>query len=276
MTSYSRFTNLPPSTLTPPSQNVYQHSPSYPLPRQAPHLEAQNRIEDYRIAAEQASHCAEDIGRKFEALRHFIKDLDNPHITEDKFVTSFCVQFGNPLGITTQRNFLDPLEYPVFREICEEVSQALKGVRNAQEGLRLLQENFRVILGIKNYDGQTLLDQLASRFAFQLDNFRGKRELNTLGETLEKYKNNLQRRIQLPIASGEAIKLCEDAAILSERADYTFKSLPIPAKEAVCKRIWELDGGGRRESDYGEKRVLENKEMLLSHQGHCPLKDALE
>jgi glycogen synthase len=245
--------------LTAPSRAPYPISPQS-LQIQ---LGNQNQIASYQKAAENAYQSANEMGTKLDALQHLIRDLENPRIDNDILFGTFCQQCANPLGIP-QRN---PLENPLLKTLCEKVSQGLSAnsQSNAETGKRLLETNFRSILRIKNYDGLTLLDQLAAHFAHQLEIYRAIGKLNTIGATLEEHKSLQQRTDQL-----------ERAATLRLNATKAYEGLPGTAKEALCYRIYQLDGGGNKGSNYGNDQILANIEKLLSHQGQCPIKDALE
>lgn len=256
------FTRSGLSLTPPPSLSSNRNSgvdPNIPIPSALTQvgIETQVRINAYRTSASEAYLSADEIGKKLASFNHFIRDLENPNIRNDIFVQSFKQHVGSSL----------------FKKVCEEVAEALTGDRNSETGERLLNENFRAILRIKNYDGQSLLDQIASFYAYQLENYRGMGELNHLGEILEKYHDILQRAGMLPINFGA--RLLEDAAKLKLDAIKAFQNLPNSAKGAICKRIYELDGGGEKERDYGYNQVIGDIQKLFSHQGVCPIKDAI-
>jgi glycogen synthase len=244
----------PPPTLTPYRRVITTPSSLLPVSTQI-NPEVQLRIDAYRRVATGAYQSAEEIGKKAESFRLFIRDLENPDISNEFFTQSFKQHIGAHL----------------FKKICEEVSQGMTGTRNAETGERLLKENFRSILRIKDYDGRNLLDQIEAYYSYQLENYRGIGELNHLGEILEKHNDLLQRAGRLSITLGT--KLYEDAAKLKLDAMKTFQSLPDPAKSAICKKIYELDGGGQKEIDYGYKTALGDIQKLLLHRGASPIKD---
>ena len=217
----------------------------------------QEQIDTYRGDANTNYQTSTEVGRKLESFKHFIADLDNSHVNHALLVQSFKDHIGMEL----------------FRKACEEISQALTGNKNAQQGEQLLNENFRVMLRIKDHDGRNLLEQIAAHYAYQLENHRGSGELNHLGEILEKYRDLLQRAPSAAPALGAT--MYQDAAKLKTEAMNAFQSLPIPAKGAVCKRIYELDGGGAKAPDYGYTTALADIRKILSHKDVCPIKDAI-
>jgi glycogen synthase len=246
----------PPPTFT-PYQRIANPTPI--LPSNPINPEAQSRIEACRRAKIEANRSAEEIGKKVESFRHFIRDLDNPNISNEIFVQSLKQHIGNNQ----------------FKKICEEVSQAMAGNRNVETGERLLNDNFRSILSIKDYDGRSLLDQIEAHYFYQLQNYRGIAELNHLCEILEKQRALLQVAGRFPMLHGSGTQMIENVAKLKLEAIKAFESLPAPAKGAVCKRIYELDGGGQREYDYGYKTALEDIQKLLLHKDASPIKDGI-
>lgn len=149
----------------------------------------------------------------------------------------------------------------------------MTGSRNAQTGERLLQDNFRNIVRVKDWFGRNLLEQVAAYYAYQNENFRGRASLCGLGEMLEKQADLLTQTRKISFKEGAP--LLTEAGILKAKAIDAFKSLPDPAKRAVCKIIWELDGGGDKGNDYGYHTIVADIEKLLSHKNTCPIKDAL-
>ncbi len=218
--------------------------------------EALLRINTYHRAAVAASQAGDEIGKKLNSFRLFIRDLENPNISNANFVLSFKQQFGNSLFLT----------------LCEEVAHGLTGMRNVEAGERILNENFRSVLRIKNYDGKNLLHQIESFFAYQLENHRGNVDLNSIGEKMEKYTDYLKQAGQSPLLGA---RLLEDAARLKSDVTNAFKSLPEQAKGVICKRIYELDGAGNRMGDYGYQRALEDIERIFLYQGESPLQRAI-
>src|SRR5580700_6187171 len=120
----------PPATLQP-----YRPVVRNPLPLVQAQIspEALLRISAYHRAAVAASQAGDEIGKKLNSFRLFIRDLENPNISNANFVLSFKQQFGNSLFLT----------------VCEEVAHSLTGRRDAEAGERLLNENFRTVLRIK-------------------------------------------------------------------------------------------------------------------------------
>jgi starch synthase len=245
--------NLTPPPTLQPSRPVARN----PLPVLQTQIspEALLRISAYHRAAVAASQAGDEIGKKLNSFRLFIRDLENPNISNPTFVLSFKQQFGNALFLT----------------LCEEVAHGLTGRRDVEAGERILNENFRSVLRIKNYDGKNLLNQIESFFAYQLENHRGNVDLNSIGEMMEKYTDHLQQAGRSPLGG----RLLEDAARLKTDATNTFKSLPEQAKGVICKRIYELDGSGNRSSDYGYQRALEDIERIFRYQGESPLQRAI-
>ena len=160
----------------------------------------------------------------------------------------------------------------MFKTVCEEAAQSLTGNKDANAGEQLLNENFRVVLRIKNYDGETLLDQIATFFSHQYDSYRGIAELNSIGETLEKQSDHFR---QAGRSSVVATNHYEEAARLKLDALRAFNSLPEQAKGHICRKIYELDGGGHREGNYGYNRAVDNIERILSHNNESPIKHAI-
>jgi starch synthase len=251
----------PPPTLSPYRQisNQQISNPLSPFSSLLTQIDPQAlpRIDAYQRAGSAAYGSAGEIGKTVESFRHFISDLDNPNISNAIFIHSFKQYFG--IGL--------------FRKICEKVSQAMTGNQDAEAGERLLNENFRSILRIKDYDGRNLLEQIEAHYSYQLENYRGIGELNYLGEILEKHADLLQRAGKLPPML--ATRLTEEAAALKSRAIGIFESLQDSAKGAVCKTIYELDGGDKKEIDYGYNTALGDIQKLLLHRGACPIKDGI-
>jgi glycogen synthase len=251
----------PPSTLSPYPRQITVITPPSTFPLTSTQIDpaTQLRIDGHRHAATGAALTAGEVGKRISALKSLIqKDLDNPSIS-----SSICVQ-----------TFKQHVGMGIFRQVCEEVARTLIGNRNADAGEHLLNENFRAILRIRDYDGQSLLDQIVAFYSCQLEAYRGISELNDLGETLEKHRDKLKKASQttpLPIAS----QLLIDAAKLRADATRTFQGLPNVAMGALCKRIYELDGGGEKEYNYGYTTALGDVLKLLSNNNACPIKDAI-
>jgi glycogen synthase len=223
-----------------------------------PHLsqtiQSQSHITAYETAARDAYRSAEDFGRKVDRVKLLMNMLENPGIDNNILLSAFRDQF--------------PEHDPLFKELCLKVSKAL-GDGTLERGKQLLEENLRCLLRIKNYDGVSLLDQLKAHLDYQLENYRGIAELNTLWATLEKHKSCGPSQFK-------------EAATYRTRASDAYEKLPNPAKEALGFRIYELDGGGNKGDDYGNRTILnwlkeqQGIENLLSHNASCPIKDAID
>ncbi len=250
-----------PVVTSPPTLNPHRPVVTT-LPSVSPLLsqinpEAQPRIDAYRRAAIEAYQSSAEIGKKTESIRHLIYDLDNLNIDNKIFVESLKQHIG--MGF--------------FKKVCEEIAFGIAGNRSAQTGEELLKRNFRDILRIKDYNGRSLLHQIEAYYSYQQENYRGIGELNSLGEILEKRADLTQKIDRLP---GLLItKWIEEAAKLKLQAIKALESLPGSAKGAVCTKIYELDGAGQRENDYGYKTALEGIQKLLLHKGACPIKDGI-
>jgi hypothetical protein len=172
-----RTTPQPQPLFTPQQQTTNANVSSVfssTINRAAP-SDVQERIQFYsRSAAENFQPRSEEMGRKLETLQLLSKDLENPKI-------------NTPLLIQKLKDCIGPY----FYKICEEFSQAMTGNRNAQTGERLLQDNFRNIMRVKDWYGRNLLEQVAAYYAYQNENFRGRAGLCQLGEMLERHADLL-------------------------------------------------------------------------------------
>ncbi len=254
----SQIVNLTPPPPLQPHRPVTNRPGRTTAPLIQPQIshEGQGRIAPFHRAAVAAYQASDEAGKKLNSFKLFIRDLQNPNISNLNFVNSFKQHLGHTLFIT----------------VCEEIAQSLRGSKDANVGEQLLNENFRVVLRIKNYDGETLLDQIAKFFGHQYDSHRGIAELNSIGETLEKHNDHLR---QAGRSSVLATNHHEEAARLKLDALRAFNSLPEQAKGPICRKIYELDGGGHREGNYGYNRAVENIERILSHNNESPIKHAI-
>jgi starch synthase len=219
-------------------------------------LEGQERIGTFHRAAVLAYQSSDEAGKRLNSFKSFINDLQNLNISNSNYLQSFKQHLGPDL----------------FKKVCEEVGMSLTGSKDSYAGVRLLNDNFRAILRIKNYNGETLLDQIATFFGHQYNSYRGIAELNSIGETLEKQSDHYRQAGRSSVVHTNHY---EEAARLKLDALRAFKSLPEQAKGHICKKIYELDGGGHREGDYGYNRALDNIERVLSYNNESPIKHAI-
>lgn len=207
----------------------------------------------FQAAALEATKHAEEFGKKLESYKSFISDVEDSSKND-------AVLF---------QKFQELTEEGHIRLICQEVAYIFTKQRDEATGMRLLSEDFRRILRVKNYDGVHLLEQVAAFYSFQLENYRGIERLNELGRALilreEAAKNSAGSYGSNNLDVAERVKAAKDI----------FSSLTTAAKSPLCFRLYELDGGGDKGPDYGLKKIMENIASALCHRGKSPLQDGI-
>lgn len=206
------------------------------------------QLNSYRQAEASAYTECEALGRRINSFKFFIRDLDNLNISNHSYVLSI----KQHVGITA------------YNRICEQLALALNGNANCADGERLLNENFRLILCIRNREGQNPLEQILASLNEKLALQRSIATLNAIGTYLSQ-------------ASGLPQADIHQKNYLRDKAVEAFKGLHHVPKGALCEKIWSLDSDPTPSSNptYGYDEILKDVHKLLHYKDTSPIQDAI-
>ncbi len=242
--------------VSPPSPNYTPGIIPTPTPRaipSQPHSGVENsQIHMHETASHQAFQSAEELGGKLAAFHQFVEHVNNPMIENAHYAHALKKHAGAR----------------AFEQICSDLSLAVTGKSDAAAGEKLLTQNFRILLRLRNAEGKNPLDQILDHFRNQLDRYRAIGEINNLIATLLSYQDSLKSS---PTSyPGRHF----NAPLLKDKATREFKQLSPKAMGLLCLKLWEL-GGRPSVNNYGYDTAVHDIQKLLNYSDSCPITDCL-
>ena len=194
----------------------------------------------YQQAETAAYKECDTLAKKIVSLQCFIRDLDNLNIDNANYLLSFK-QF---LGM------------PAYKEFCAQLAFEFTGEHDGAAGEELLNQNFRIILRLKDRDGQNPLEQILVPLIKNLEHQRAIAELNSIGALLSQTGKDEDTRLN--------------------KAKAIFQKLHQEVKGALCERIWRLDSMPKGNHNYGYDEALKDMQKLLRYKNVFLLQETID
>ncbi len=195
-----------------------------------------NSFENNSTGNELTLKNIQQLNKKVEDIHHFIKSLSNLKISNQTCVT--CIKL-----------LIDP---KIYADFCVAVSNN----GNKTDGEKLLSNNFRACLSLRDSQHASPLDKLVDHFNNQIAIHQAIYAIRNLEKTLLSYKEEKSKGIPT-------------ACMLRIRAVSEFKHLPSEAMGTLCRKLWELDNCPNQPA-YGYNTAVNDILQLLEHNS-CPV-----
>lgn len=215
-----------------------------------------NKGVDFNRCSTEAFQSSAAIGKKVEDLKALINTVNNPELR----TTAHFQTFKALVGLS------------ICETVCNAVSFAITAKANPLEGERLLQDNFLLILSLKECDGKNPLDKILDQFISEMETYRIIGEINFIGSSVSFLQDAKQKTIGASLITSP--QLFTTVTSLHEDAIKKFHGLTPEARNTLSEQIWRMDGEPNI-YDYGYNTVLKDITRLLMHKEKCVVEQCL-